>query len=281
MIVLAEAGATKIQWGILVDKKLIEFNTSGFNPNLADRNYLRQLLISGFPVDINPDQVSTVAYYGAGCGSEAGKNEVLRALSNFFVQAGNIKVYSDLEAIGRIVHAPNKGYVGVLGTGASFAFFDGEKTEMLKLSLGFLLGDEGSGAWLGKQLLSKIILSELPVDVEKAFYEQYTEYSCGHDLIKSIYSQKNQSAYCAQFVPFIKQWKDTDELKSLVQGGFSVYVERYVVPTISKRGESNIALVGSLAYHFSEILNQVFNQYSIKTPVIIQKPFYELVNKYQ
>jgi glucosamine kinase len=161
MKLIADAGATKISWAIIHKEEVIKFKTSGYNPNISDSNYLRQLLISGFPADFDSNGIMEILYCGAGCGSVFGKDRVQKALKYFFQKVSDINVLTDLEGAAKGMLGQKSGVIGILGTGANAGLYDGNSIIKSPPSVGFMLGDEGSGAYLGKELTKKILRNEL------------------------------------------------------------------------------------------------------------------------
>ena len=277
MYLIADAGATKINWALLNKGQVIEFNTSGYNPNVADSNYLRQLLISGFPADLNPNDVSTVLYFGAGCGSAFGKDRVQYALRTFFTTSFEIKVLTDLEGAALAVFNKLEGIIGILGTGANAGFYNGNAITETPISLGYLLGDEGSGAYLGKLLIPKIIRNEFAVEMVNKFYTFYSLTPA--ELIKNIYSAPQPNKYLGSFVPFIKENINSSEVELLVKNAFQSYYKIFMEPVVAKYNNKPIAMVGGVAFAFKNQLSDVFNSNNISDFTLSDSPLKLLVQQ--
>lgn len=275
MKLIAEAGSSKIQWGIIHSGKVFEFLTSGFNPNVADRNYLRQLLVSGFPKEFDPNEITSIYYYGTGCGTDRNKTEVNRALSNFFCKSNSIKVSTDLEAVGHAVFNETNGFVGILGTGSSFGLYSERKIKKQAPSLGYLIGDEGSGAHIGRVFLNKLLTQQLPEILTKKLADEMQK-SFGQ-IKQELYKTKTPNAYLASFLPFIKNNIEDQNLIKIIENSLQEYIEIYVVPLIKDYPNQRIGLVGGIAHNFNGILNKVFEPYGLPKPIVIEKPFHKLV----
>jgi len=279
MILVADAGATKISWALLDREKFKEFNTSGYNPNVADSNYLRQILISGFPVEYNPSEVKNVWYFGTGCGSAFGKERVEKALHVFFVASAEIRVMTDLEGAGLAIFNKSEGIVGILGTGANAGFYNGKTIVNTPVSLGYLLGDEGSGAYLGKMLVPKIIRRELPTEIIDTFYSSYSLTSA--ELIKNIYSSPQPNRYLASFVPFIKANMHITEIEQLIYDGFELYCKYYMKPVLAISKKHSVGMIGGVAHAFQPQLNKVFIEQGIGECNIIDSPLKSLIEQFK
>ncbi len=276
MKLIAEAGASKIQWGIVNNYKVFEFKTSGFNPNISDRNYLRQLLVSGFPDSFNPLHIKQIQYFGAGCSSDKNKKEVNRALQNFFVNAENIEIFTDLEAAGMALYKHESGYVGILGTGSAFGYFENGCIKYQAPSLGYLLGDEGSGAHIGKMFISKLLLNEYSKKITDEFYKEYSTDS--KQLIIDVYKSSKPNAFLASLTPFVKKHIKDQAIQKLVQSSFKQFVEKSILPTIGIEKDFSIGIVGGIAHHFQQDIFNLFESYKLNKPKIIEHPFQSLIS---
>lgn len=275
MKVIVEAGGTKIQWAILTDSNIFEFETSGFNPNLADRNYLRQLLVSSFPSQFNANEVSSVYYYGTGCSNQNNIEEVKRALINFFISCKELRITSDLEAAGKAVFKDSDGLIGILGTGSSFAYYKNGVIAEQAVSLGFLLGDEGSGADIGKVFLKRLLHNELPQDIINAYLKSYDTNT--EELLSKLNKTKTPNKYLAEFLPFIKNNIHQQSLLAIVEDSISTYVNMYAIPFLSAYPNKKVGLIGGVAFNFKDQINEIFNQKGLSEPTIVERPFIELI----
>lgn len=275
MKLLADAGATKINWVIVKEDGIIGFNSSGFNPNVSDSNYLRQLLITAFPGNVNINDISDIIYYGTGCGSEFGKERVFKALKTFFINA-NIEVMTDLQGAAYSVYGTDNGIIGILGTGANAGYYNGKQIEQMPPSLGYLLGDEGSGAYLGKKLLVKIIRNEIKGELIKSFYEKYG--LTKEELVPKIYSHPKVNQYLASFVPFVKENIENGELRKLVKDAFCRYYDKYLIQISKSNKIGSIIIVGGVAKAFEKQLGEVLSEKSMNLKVV-ESPMNELLKR--
>lgn len=275
MKLIADAGASKIAWVLINKGQIFEFKTSGYNPNIADSNYLRQLLISGFPSEFNPTNVLTVMYFGAGCGSDFGKERVKKALISFFTSLSKINILTDLEGAAKACFKKSQGIIGILGTGVNAGFYNGTEIETGIPSLGFLLGDEGSGAYLGKKLVAKIIRNELSNEVVEKFFSN-TSFS-PLTLVQKIYETPHPNRFLASLTPFLKENIKDDQIENLVINGFEKFFNYFISPLVSENGNSDSWIVGGVAFAFKEQLNKVFNEKGLTQVNIIQSPIKMLI----
>jgi glucosamine kinase len=169
MKLIADSGSTKTNWCLIDNGKPVSyFDTEGFNPYYVNSDYITAAIQSKLPATIAANQISGVSYYGAGCGGD--KNHVVeQALKNIFTTA-TFTIDSDLLAAARAVLGHSAGFVAILGTGTNSCIYNGEKITHQVDSLGFMLGDEGSGAYIGKKLLIDYGRDLMPADIKQEFW---------------------------------------------------------------------------------------------------------------
>ncbi len=270
---IAEAGATKIDWVILSNQEPLFFKTTGYNPLQNDDKFLRQMLITAFPSSYDPKQVSTVQYFGTGCAQDLGKERVRKALVNFFA-AASVEVFSDLMAVGRAIFKQEEGIVGILGTGSSVAYYSGKEITLPLPSLGYLLGDEGSGAYLGRSLLQSLLRKQMPLQLVQQFEAQYGELK---ELPGRLYQSPRPARLLASFVPFLARNVELSEIETLLQRDFGLFIETQLMPVLELYPDKEIGLVGGVAYHFKRVLVPLIGQQSNVKVHILESPLSALL----
>lgn len=252
-ILLADSGSTKTEWTMLDNGNVVKsVFTEGINPNQADTNAIAAMLQNSDARTLKADQVF---FYGSGCSTLGGKTIVRSALENVF-GATKIEVESDLLGAARGLSRNEKAIVAILGTGASSCLFDGEKIVEQRPSLGFILGDEGSGASLGKAFIRKLLYKELPGEVTDAFS---AEFHFDKDaIIRRVYREPYPNRFLAAFCGFIAKHKRhasvneviRENFNALIKSQFSRYTDAKQLP---------IHFTGSVAYYFGEELVSLLN----------------------
>lgn len=274
MIVIADSGLTKTDWRlVLKDKSIVKFETKGLSPFFCSEEDYRTALESAFPSQIEPSMVAKVFFYGSGCAGEEKGLKAQQALQTFFVNA-EVNAYSDLLAAARCVFGDEKGVIAILGTGSNIAFYDGIQVIHRTPSLGFILGDEGSGAYIGKQLIQSFFYGQLPSELSEAMKSNYN-LELSH-VLDMVYAQPKPSAYLASFVPFVKENISHVFIDQLVYDVFENLYEKHlkVIPELKTYG---LGVVGSVGSVFKDYLLRVamdkgfsikdFNRYPIESLV--------------
>ena len=172
MILIADSGSTKTDWVLISDTESVSFQTIGFSPYFVEHSDVSSILLSALPETINTDTITQIFFYGAGCGTESSQKIIETALSQIFTLA-NIQINTDLVGAAIALLGNKSGIIAILGTGMNIGFWNGTNIEYTSPSLGYILGDEGSGAYIGKQLLSGYFYEEMPQEIIKEFKFKY------------------------------------------------------------------------------------------------------------
>ncbi len=272
MILIAESGSTRTSWCILYDDQSVEMcHTSGINPFFLPPENIRQLLESEFTLP--KDGISSVFFYGAGCGWPDKRQIISDVLSAWFGTT-NIDVNSDLLAAARSLCQDRKGIACILGTGSNSCLYDGNKITQNVPPLGFILGDEGGGAYMGKTLLSGILKNQLPEAICKDFF---TEYPVTVDeILENVYRKPFPNRYLAQYAKFIAGHIHEPEMNTMVETGFREFFGRNIMqyPGVL---QLPIHFTGSIAFFFRKQLEKVALSYGITVGNISQEPMQGLI----
>ena len=269
MVLVADSGSTKTSWCLIEkNKDNIHFSTEGFNPYYVNSDYISNAILSNLPANVDRLKVSEVHFYGAGCSPDK-KHIVENALSAVFEQVKIICVESDLLAAARSVLGSQEGFVAILGTGTNSCLYNGEKITHQVDSLGFILGDEGSGAYLGKKVLIAYTRDFLPEDLKKLFWEKYQLSEA--DIINNIYSKPLPNRFSAGFSQFVGENIAHPFMAKLVKDAFRDFFNNIITyyPDFSNY---SLNCVGSVAHNFLPYLEEVAKEYSMPIGNIIRNP---------
>ena len=277
MIVIADGGSTKTNWCLINESgRKIHFNTEGYNPYFVDSDYIKTSLKNTLPDHLEPEKLTEVYYYGAGCSTEANRKIVSDAMQLIFVNA-KINIGHDLLASCRALLGNNAGFAAILGTGTNTCLYDGKDITLNIDSLGYFLGDEGSGSFIGKRILADYMKGFMPKGLSDNFFETYG--LTNEDIFDHIYNKPLPNRFCASFSKFIYENKDKYEMytSSVVDYGFSAFFENLVIHYPNyKNYELNC--IGSVGYSFRDILSVVADRYEMGVGKIIRSPIDDLVD---
>ena len=278
MILIADSGSTKTDWRLLnATEVLEEAQTVGFNPMYQDTQEIYTELKNSLLPNIkekNPDQIF---FYGAGCSSPERNKRVSDALRLVFPNS-EIHVDHDLLAAARAVCGHKPGIACILGTGSNTCLYDGAKIVDNVPSLGFLLGDEGSGAYLGKLLMKAYFYRELPDELNQAIKSKYD--ITKDTFLDELYGSPVPSRYIAKFARFAYDKRKHPIVHAMIYENFAEFFERHVCKYANYQ-DLPVNFVGSIAFHFSDTLNQVAKKYGTRIEKIISSPNEGLIEYHQ
>ncbi len=269
MILVADSGSTKTNWCLLnPGEDVYYFDTEGYNPYFVSSQHIVQSLITNLPRHVNPATVSNIYFYGAGC-FEDKAGIIKNALRQIFTNA-DIAVGLDLVGSARAVLGNQPGFSAILGTGTNSCLYDGNKITSNIDSLGYLLGDEGSGFYIGRKLLGDYIREYMPVAVREEFFKIYG--LSREAIMERVYSEKLPNRFCAGFVNFISDSiADTAYTRQLVKTAFIDFFE-CLVTRYKNYEEYTFNCTGSIGFAFKEILSETAALYNMKVGVILKTP---------
>ena len=276
MIAIVDGGSTKCDWVILENDgtEVLKTETIGFNPNIIKPELIAPEIESNQALSKFHDYIEHIFFYGSGCGTSEKKLIVEREIQKVFTNA-QIHVKEDLLAAAYAAYRGVPAIVCILGTGSNACYFDGEKVKTELPSLGFLIGDEGSGSALGKQLVRHYFMKKLPPDLRQQFTEIYQLNI--DDLLKNMYHNPRANAYMADFTRFIVDRKTHPYFQNFIYKELKNFLEFQVMPYEECR-DCEVNFIGSIAYFFEDSLRAAASDFHFKIGTVVQKPIESLVN---
>lgn len=284
---IADGGSTKTDWALLKDAELlIRFTTQGMNPGLmSDETIVSLLKTEVLPIlhdtfeksqIINEffalaDNLDHVVFYGAGCRSE--QEERMSRLLMAELGSRNVFVASDLLGAAHALCGEEEGIVCILGTGSGSALYDGKCFVQSTPSLGYVLGDEGSGAVLGRRLLSDVLKSQLPSHLCRAFIDTYKVDAAS--VIQHVYREATPNRYLAGFTRFLAAHREESSIQALLIDEF----RRFFLRNVCTYGRSDLSVnfVGSIAFVFEQELREAASSLGLIVGKILRSPLDALI----
>lgn len=270
MILIADSGSTKTDWRILSpDRQIDQARTIGFNPYYQDSAAIAAELQTSLLPNIK-ETVTSVFYYGTGCNSEQSCGVVEQAIRTVFPTAETIEVNSDLLGAARALCHHDVGIACILGTGSNACLYDGRDIAQLSGTLGFWLGDEGSGGYLGKTLVVRYLHGQLPPELAEKFRKRHPKLD-RLTVLDHAYKQPFPNRYFASFSKFLFDNRSHPAAYQLVYDAFSLFFDTYI-RKFSNSEQLPIHFVGSVAFYYSDILRQVANDKGLTVRRILENP---------
>ncbi len=273
MILIADSGSTKTSWCFSEKgKKPEQFNTGGVNPFFrTTENIVTEW--KDTPLADLSGKVDRVFFYGAGIVNEEKADVIKKALDVFFPDAEK-EVNSDLLAAAHATLGNKSGIACILGTGSNSCLYDGKTITAHVPPLGFILGDEGSGAVLGRQLVGDYLKKTMPSELQFLFQQKYhLEYV---DFLNRVYRQEKPNQFLAGFVPFLSENIQHQYCKNLVKNAFELFIGRNVAQYPDYENQP-LCFVGSVAFYFQEQLKSVLLKQNLVPGIILKEPLLKLM----
>jgi len=252
MILIADNGSTSMNWVCVSERgEKIEFVDRGFNPNYHNIELFdNQLKKIKSKRDLHPKEIF---FYSTGVGNFCAKEKLTIALQKVFVNS-KITVETDLIGAARATFKGKEGIAAILGTGANAGYYNGSEIINQPKSLGYIMGDEGGGAYIGKMFLKTLLENRFSEDLSSLLLKEID--LCVDDILPQIYSSSKSAFYLASFMPLLKKYITNQQIHSLITGAFQHFFDN-IVSRIDNSNHKNIAFAGSVAYHFSSQLKDV------------------------
>lgn len=280
MILIAESGSTKTQWCLIDSDRLEDLvNTPGVNPFNLRSNEIESIIR---PVSAGFDtyRLKKIYFFGAGCSTKKNQDKIAEALNNVF-HCNNIEVDTDLKAACMSLAGDQSGLIGLLGTGSNSCIWDGKQIVENIPSLGYVLGDEGGGVSIGKQMVADYLKKQMPSHLRKKFAEKYsisTEF-----VLERVYQMQMPNRYLAGYAPFAEENIEDDYCRKIVFNQFKLYVERNLM-LYDDPQKYELFFCGSIAYSHQDILTEICNYHGLQIKKVVKEPINDLAvyfkNKY-
>lgn len=277
MNLIIDSGSTKMGW-ILLDGQEVKahFVTKGFNPNYSDIQTF-ETLVETQNFASQPNKIHSIHYYGTGCGNEQNCQLIKDVFQRHFPQA-EITVTHDLMAACHALLGHEKGIACILGTGSNSCVYDGENIIERAVSLGYLVGDEGSGMHIGREVVRAYFYGFMPDDLRQSFENQY--HLELKDFIDRLYHGDQPSRYLATYARFAGENQSHPFIRDLVKGCFKTFIEAFVL-RFENANMMKVGFVGSVAFHFQNLLRESLASYGLAMGEVMSSPAEGLIQYYQ
>lgn len=274
MILLADSGSTKTDWGLVENGKLVKrLRTSGMNPFQMSEEAITEEIKTHLVPELPGTVLDEIHFYGAGCTKEK-QPIVERALRANLTINGECEVASDMLGAARGICGHKPGIACILGTGSNSCSYDGKNLVKNVSPLGFILGDEGSGAVLGKLLVGDVLKNQMPEAITKRFFEKYKLTSA--EIIDRVYRQPKPNTFLASFVPFLEENIDEPKIYNLVKESFRSFLRRNVMQYDGWQ-TLPVGFNGSIAKIYKKPLLEALEEEGMHLGRIIQAPMEAMV----
>jgi N-acetylglucosamine kinase-like BadF-type ATPase len=274
---IADSGATKTEWRLLGEGTHKSFFTSGISPYHMTQLQIEQLLLSEFPSSLLKRKISEVHYYGTGCYTAPKANIVKKALHKIFPTA-TLNITHDLMGAAISVCGNDKGIACILGTGSNSCFFNGKRILANSPGLGYILGDEGSGAYLGKKVIQHVLYGIFDKELMDAFHENYNTDKA--EILHRVYKEPFANRYLAGFSTFLSQHRGHYMIENIIEDGLGDFFNQHL-ETYPQRFSVPIHFVGSIAFYFKDKIAELCKDSGYEMGRVIKQPMSGLISHHK
>jgi N-acetylglucosamine kinase-like BadF-type ATPase len=269
MKLIADSGSTQTDWYLIRDKELLRYNTEGYNPYYCTTEEVQKSLRAELLNQVDARAIQSLSFYGAGCANVLTQKVIRDALEPIFTNA-SISLGDDLLAAARSTAGHEAGICCILGTGSNSCSYNGKEIEDKIPSLGYILGDEGAGTFIGRQLVTAYFYREMPVDLATKMEKAYKMDK--HSIISSLLGEKKPNRILAAYALFASEHQEHPFVEQLLTACFDAFVRRHILKYPNAQ-QLPIHFIGSIAFGFQEVLRGVLEKYQLKVGKIYQSPF--------
>lgn len=270
---IADCGATKSEWGLVDNGKSKSIITQGISPYFLDTEQIRNLLLKELKPRLRNSSVGEIYYYGTGCANPDNARSVKKALKQVFPDAF-IEVTHDLVAAARALCGDKKGIACILGTGSNSCYYNGKRIVKNSPGLGYVLGDEGSGAYLGKKVLQYYLYGTFDDELRGRFDVTYLTNTT--EILENVYKKPLPNRYLAGFTKFLAENRNHYMIENIIEDGLNDFFFNHLCK-YNETWNYPVNFVGSVAFGFRDVLRHLCNSYEFELGKVIKKPMSGLI----
>jgi len=276
MRLIVDSGSTKTDWICLNDEGDIVFETQtlGLNPQVLDEYIIEERIINNYDLYQNRKNISHLFFYGAGCGTTQPKKLIKKVFESIFTNA-KISVKEDTyAAVYSTATKGKKSIVSIIGTGSNCTYFDGENIHQKVTSLGYVLMDDASGNYFGRQMIRDYFFEKMPFDISQKFSESF---DLDPNIIKDkLYKKPNPNTYLATFAKFVVENKNNPYCSELIRKGFNLFITNQI-EQFTDCNEIPLHFIGSISFYLKNELNECLKKRGMILGNVLKKPIDGLV----
>lgn len=270
---IADCGATKCEWSLMINNKKKTFITKGISPYFLSKEEIILLLKKELIPKVKNTIINEIFFYGTGLSNPENVKIIKQVLQSVFGKI-SIEVNTDLLGASRALCGKNKGIISILGTGSNSCYYNGKKIEKNNPALGFILGDEGSGAYLGKQVVQYYLYKTFDEDLLARFNKTYNIDK--NAILNAVYKEPTPNSYLAGFTKFLSENRGHYMIENIIEDGLNEFFLNHIY----KYRESWIYPIhfsGSIAFAFKDVLQELCYSYELEVGNIFKSPMQGLI----
>ncbi len=270
---IADSGSSKTVWCLLNGKKKKTITTQGISPYFLSTEQIKELIAKELFPKVKSSLPNEIFYYGTGCANPANAKSVKQALKKIFPSA-HVEVDHDLMGAAKALCGKEPGIACILGTGSNSCYYNGKKIVKNSPGLGFILGDEGSGAYLGKKVVQHFLYNTFDPDLMDRFNAKFNTNSV--EILEAVYKQPLPNRYLANFVIFLVENRGHYMIENIIEDSFNDFFFNHLYK-YKETWTHPIHFIGSVAYGFKDVLKDMCNNYELQLGTVLKHPMDGLI----
>lgn len=270
---IADSGSTKCEWCLLDNGKKKIISTQGISPYFLNADQIVALLQKELMPKLKKLTVEVVHFYGTGLSNNSNIEIINNALVRLFANA-KINIEHDLLAAARALCGTDKGIACILGTGSNSCYFNGKKIQKNSPGLGYILGDEGSGSYLGKKVVQYYLYNTFDEDLKARFDKRFNVTK--DEILDSVYKQPLANKYLASYAIFLAENRGHYMIENIIEDGLNDFFFNHLYK-YRESWTQPINFVGSIAFGFKDVLKDLCNTYELELGTVLKKPMDGLI----
>ncbi len=268
MILIADSGSTKTDWRLINGENITQFSTIGLNPVYRSSSEIKEVLVHDLTPNIDRLNIKEIYFYGAGCMSFEKADKIKETLNGIFVNS-KVNVSSDILAAARAAASNKEAIVAILGTGANICHYNGKQITETRSGLGYILGDEGSGAVIGKEFIKSYLNKDFSDELNKRIFKKIK--LTKKEIIDLTYNQESPNLFFAQYSKYVFQLRKEPIISELIVRCFTDFFEKHVIK-FTDYDKLPLHIVGSVGFYFSDYIKKVALNYGVHVDTVLEKP---------
>jgi N-acetylglucosamine kinase-like BadF-type ATPase len=276
-ILIADSGSTKTEWCFLKDNKRKKILTQGMSPYFLNENQISDIIQLELLPKLPGSSVDEIFFYGTGCSQTMNANMVHRAIKQHFKNA-KVKVEHDLLGAAKALCGQEKGIACILGTGSNSCYFNGKKILKNSPGLGFILGDEGSGAYLGKKVVQYYMYNTFDDELQERFESSFNV--SASEILDAVYKKPLPNRYLAGFAIFLAENRGHFMIENIIEDGLNDFFFTHLYK-YKETWKLPIHFIGSIAYGFKDVLKDLCDTYELELGMVLKSPMPGLIKYHE
>jgi len=270
---IADSGSTKTEWCLLKNNKPTLFTTQGMSPYFVNAEQVEQIMRTEVFPFLKKNKIDEMHFYGTGCKNPANLKMFKKVFAKLFADAV-IEVDNDLSGAAKALCGHEKGIACILGTGSNSCYYNGKRIVKNSPGIGFILGDEGSGAYLGKKVVQHFLYNLFDDDLRARFDAKFV--TTDSEILESVYKKPLPNRYLASFASFLAENRGHYMIENIIEDGINDFFYTHIV-TYRESSKLPVHFTGGIAYGFKDVVVQLCKNYDMRVANILRSPMEGLI----